>query len=415
MLPYAELKTHSCYSLLRATDTPKDLVRRGVDVGLQAIALTDDTAVYGVIPFIQAAKKAGIQPIIGSEMNIEGGYRLPLLVETETGWQNLCYLISVARHRAKKGYATLPISELETHTQGLIALSGYRQGEIGHAIRQKRYEDALNIAKRYLHWFGQGNFWIELQNHLIPREQTFIRNLTLLADYLKIGYVATNNVHYATPDKQPLQDIMTCIRHTTTIEASRRLRLPNDQYYLKSPQEMFRLFADIPDAITNTVAIADRCQFDLHYGLQDLPLYPTQDQQSAHDHLRYLCESALGSQTRPDMPKAILLMQHELRVIEQSGLSNYFLIVADIVRFARENGILCQGRGSAANSLVSFLLKVSPVDPLSHNLVFERLTLTSKPTAVKKSSNMSTGSMVRRIRQWLPPLSPTNGAWQSVM
>ncbi len=372
MLPYAELKAHSCFSLLRATDTPKDLVRCAVEAELQAIALTDDAAVYGVIPFIQAAQKADIQPIIGCDMILEGGYRLTLLVENEAGWRNLCYLISVARHNAKKGYAELPIKELETHTKGLIALSGYRQGEIGLAIRQKRYRDALSAAKRYLGWFGQSNFWIELQNHLLPHENAFIRNAITLAEYLKIGYVATNNVHYATPDKQPLQDIMTCIRHNTTIEASRRLRLPNDQYYLKSPHEMLRLFADIPDALTNTLTIAERCRFELQYGLQDLPVYPTVDQQSTHDYLRYLCENALGTFTRSDMPKAILLMQHELRVIEQSGLSNYFLIVADMVRFAREKGILCQGRGSAANSLVSFLLGISPVDPLKHNLVFER-------------------------------------------
>ncbi len=372
MLPYAELKAKTCFSLLRATDTPKDLVRHAVEAKLQAIAIADDTAVYGVIPFIQAAQKVGIQSIIGCDMILEGGYRLTLLVENEAGWRNLCYLISIARHNAKKGYAALPIRELETHTHGLIALSGYRQGEIGQAIRQKRYNDALSIAKLYLGWFGQGNFWIELQNHLLPYENAFIRNAVTLAEYLKIGYVATNNVHYVTPDKQPLQDIMTCICHNKTIEDSRRLRLPNDQYYLKSPKEMLRLFADIPDALTNTLTIAERCHFELKYGLQDLPAYQTETQQSADNHLRYLCENALGSMTRSDMPKAILLMQHELRVIKQSGLSNYFLIVADIVRFAREKGILCQGRGSAANSLVSFLLGISPVDPLKHNLVFER-------------------------------------------
>ncbi len=372
MFPFAHLHVHTCYSLNDGTDTPKEMVRRAVELGMQYIAITDHNAFYGIIPFIEAAKKYGIQPIIGAEMTLEGGFHITLLVENDVGYENLSYLITVARHNAPKGKGILPLKELQSHTQGLIALSGCRRGEIRRAIQQKRYGDAKAIAKRYLEWFGQGNFWIELQYHDLPGEQRVIRDLVNLGKHLNIGCVATNNVHYTTPDKQLLQDIMVCIRHNITVDNAQGVRRPTHEFYLKSPEQMAELFAEYPEAITNTVKIASRCHFELRFGIQDLPTFPTPNNIPAIDYLRQLCETALYNSKPKNMPDAILRLQHELRIIEQKGFQNYFLMIWGMTCFAREKDIWFNGRGSDGNSYVAKLLGISPVDPLEHNLVFER-------------------------------------------
>ncbi len=236
----------------------------------------------------------------------------------------------------------------------------------------KRLKTALKAAERFKDWFGSDNFWIELQQHHLPHDTDLNDALVDLAGKLKLGYVATNNVHYAHSEQHRLQDVLVCIRHNTTLDESHRLRRPNSEFGLKSPDEMARLFQDYPDAIQNTLAIAELCQFDLHFGLQDLPIFPTPSQMDAALYLRQICATALHNSYETIPQRVTELLTHELNVIEQNGLSNYFLIVWDLVRFARENGILCQGRGSAANSLVAYLLGISPVDPLAHDLVFER-------------------------------------------
>ena len=272
----------------------------------------------------------------------------------------------------KRGKAILPLAELEPHTQGLIALSGCRRGEISQAIQAKKYVDAETAAKRFKSWFSPGCFWIELQHHLLPTDNALRRDLVALATHLHLGYVATNNVHYAMQDKHPLQDVLVCIRHGSTLDETRKLRRPNSEYYLKSPHQMNLLFAEYPQALTNTVEIANCCQFGLSFGLQDLPPFPTPGGISAGDYLQSLCESRLLERGLADSPRSVNLLRHELDVIKHAHLENYFLIVADIVDFAHKNGIGCQGRGSAANSLVAYLLNISPVNPLEHNLVFER-------------------------------------------
>lgn len=336
------------------------------------MALTDHDAVYGAMPFVQAAKRQGIQPIFGTEITLEGNNHLTLLVENKTGWQNLCYLITCARHNAPKGKALLPLHELENHTDGLIALSGCRNGEVSKAILDKHYAAAESTARQYRDWFTASRFWIELNQHLLSADNGLRRDLVALATHLKVGYAATNNVHYVTQDKSRLQDVLVCIRHNKTIDEARLLRRPNSEYYLKSPQQMQRLFSAYPDALTNTLEIAARCQFEFEFGLQDLPTFPTPNGLTSEVFLRALCEQALRKHSFSDIQKAVSLLRHELKVIESCGLANYFLIVADIVDFARKQGISCQGRGSAANSLVAFLLEISPVDPLTHDLVFER-------------------------------------------
>ncbi|MEO8609558.1 MAG: error-prone DNA polymerase [Chloroflexota bacterium] len=371
MAAYVELHCHSYYSLLDGASSPEDLVQRASELEMNALGLTDHNAVYGVIPFITAAQKAGIQPIVGAEMTLEGGHHLTLLVENEPGWRNLCYLITRARHNAQKDKAFLPAAALIDHTAGLIALSGCRQGEIPQAVLQGRWDEALAAGAHYRALFGPGHFFIELQRHLLEEDEQLVEALVTVARQLRIGYVATNNVHYAIEARYRLQEVLVCIRNKTNLDESHHVRRPNTEYYLKSAAEMESLFADYPEALANTTRIAAQCRFELRYGLQDLPLFPTPGV-TARTYLHFLCETALIQQY-PDQPDTVIAqLQHEMEVIERSGLANYFLIVWDLVRFARENGILCQGRGSAANSLVAYLLGISPVDPIAHDLVFER-------------------------------------------
>lgn len=377
---YAELHAHSCYSLLDGTSFPEELVARAAALGMPALALTDHDAIYGAVRFVRAAQAQGIQPILGAEVTLTDGHHLMLLVENETGWHNLCYLISRGRMNAPKGESALAPEELVGCTGGLVALSGCRKGPIAAPLtHQDRSQSALTIARRYQELFGKGQFFIELQRHFLPGEERLVPHLAALASYLHLPLVATNNVHYATPDGHRLQDVLVCIRHLTTLDESLTLRRPNSEYYLKSPAQMAALFADYPQALENTLRLAERCRFDLHYGLQDLPLFPTPHGLSSQAYLNRLCEQAIPERYGAAPGRVREQLRHELVVIEQAGLSNYFLIVWDIVRFAREQGILCQGRGSAANSLVAYLLYISPIDPLAHELVFERFLSPERP------------------------------------
>ncbi len=377
---YAELHCHSNFSLLDGASHPEALVTRAAELGLTALALTDHDAVYGAVRFIRAAREQGITPLLGAELTLcaddhsEKTFHLTLLVENQAGWHNLCYLVSRGRHSAPKGQALLPFSELVGCTEGLIALSGCRHGEVAQALLAgDSRENVVQIARRYLNLFGRDHFFIELQRHYVPGDEALIARQTALAAYLRLGCVATNNVHYARPEGHRLQDVLVCIRHGVTLDEATALRRLNSEYYLKSPQQMAALFDDLPEAVANTRLIAERCRFDLRYGLQDLPHFATPHGMSSSAYLHRLCREGVAQRYGLDAPDQVYTqLAHELAVIERAGLANYFLIVWDIVRFAREAGIPCQGRGSAAGSLVAYLLYISPIDPLAHELVFER-------------------------------------------
>ncbi len=369
MSAYTELHCHSFFSLLDGASSPEDLLDRAAFLDMDALALTDHDALYGAVRFYQAAREREIKPILGAELTLEGGYHLLLLVENSRGWANLCRLISLAHHAEPgKARAALPIAALADHAEGLICLPGCRRGEIAAHLLSRHPREALAAAEKYVRIFGRDRFWVELQNHLLPDDQGLVADLVELAGHLGVGYVATNNVHYEARDRHRLQDILVCIRHRTTLDESAHLRRPNSEYYLKSADEMATLFADYPEALANTHCIAERCRFELRYGVQDLPDFPTPESLSPIHYLRRLCHQASSQQPAAFQER----LTHELGVIERAGLANYFLIVWDMVRFARQKGIRCQGRGSAANSLVAYLLGITPIDPLAHDLVFER-------------------------------------------
>jgi error-prone DNA polymerase len=391
MTNYVELHCHSNFSLLDGASHPEDMVARAARLEMEALALTDHDAVYGVVRFVEVAQARGIRPILGAELTLLGGSHLTLLVEDEAGWGNLCWLISRARHNAPKGQATLPLAELAGHTEGLIALSGCRRGEVAAALLRKDREGALAAARRYRDLFGQYRFWIELQHHLLPHDDALMDRLVGLARHLGLGYVATNNVHYATRDGRQLQDVLVCIRHRTRLDEADPFLRPNSEFYLKPAWRMAPLFAAYPEALANTRRIAERCQFELRYGLQDLPRFPAPPGLDAMAYLRHLCQDAVPARYPDPSSRVWQQLDHELAVIQRAGLANYFLIVWDLVRFARENGIRCQGRGSAANSMAAYLLGITPIDPLAHDLVFERFLSDARPPLPRPACGPSAG------------------------
>jgi error-prone DNA polymerase len=379
---YAELHAHSYFSLLDGASAPEALVLRAADLKYPALAITDHDAIYGAVRLSKAAQEARIKPIFGAELTLDDGAHLTLLVKDDSGWRNLCALISIGRANAPKGAACLPLTALTGRTAGLIALSGCPQhGRIPTLLQAGNWAAARVALHSYLDLFAPGDFWIELQHHLLPRTPLLHGKLTALALQAGVGVVATNNVHYAHRAEHRLQDILVCIRHGATIDHSTHIRRANSEYYLKSAAQMTGLFKDHPEALSNTLQVAERCNFTLKSSLQSLPVYALPDGHTAASYLRALCDEGAARRFGEVSGRIRDTLDHELGLITRAGLANYFLIVWDIVRFARENQILCQGRGSAANSLVAYLLNISPVNPLEHDLVFERFLSEERPTA----------------------------------
>ncbi|MFN8475548.1 MAG: error-prone DNA polymerase [Anaerolineae bacterium] len=402
---YVELHAHSHFSFLDGASSPEALVERAAALGMPALALTDHDGLYGAMRFWQAAKEHGPKAIIGAEVTVESAGHLTLLVETSEGYANLSRLLSHAylhdvaprRHSERSeespsapGYfVALSMTEeswpgktspkmtwemLQTYSRGLIALSGCRRGVIAAPILADERENAQEAAGRLREVFGQENVFVELQRHLLPDEPPLLRGLMEVALRVELPLVATNNVHYATRAEHRLQHLVTCIRELTTLEDAhaRGLLRPNSECYLKSAAEMEGLFAGVPDALANTLGIAERCNVSLDFSSQRLPLFPVPDGETQFSVLYGLCYDGLRRKYQPVTPAASRQLARELDLIERVGLAGYFLMVRDICRFAHEAGIRYQGRGSAANSIVAYVLDITPVDPLQFNLLFER-------------------------------------------
>lgn len=345
-------------------------------LGMRGLALTDHNNVYGAISFQKTAQALGIQPILGAELTLDDETALNLLVANETGWENLCWLITQAQHQAPKGEGLLRFEQLEGHTEGLIALSGGREGEITRTLEAQGMNAARIAATRYAALFDEEHFFIELHHHRRSYDEQRIATLVELAQALRLDIVATNHVHYPTPTDKTLGDVVTAIRHNRALNDVQTHLFPNGQHYLKSGKALAALFHRYPRAIENTIRIAERCTYQLPSELQTLPRHPLPVGMSAQAYLARLCRRSKRYQ--PHMEERL---QHELAIINASGLANYFLVVWDIVRFAWEKDIRCQGRGSAANSLVAYLLKIAPIDPIKHRLVFERFLSPEKQMA----------------------------------
>ncbi len=371
---YAELHAWSNFSFLQGGSHPEELIEGAMAVGLSAIALTDRDGLYGAVRFASYARKREIDAIIGSELTFEDDSRIVLLVENACGYANLCRLISAAQMRGGKGDARLRIEDMHDRNDGLIALSGGPCGRVETALARDGVRAAAREAQALATIFGE-RFYLELQQHLTSQETQRTLQLVRIARRTGLPYVATNGVVYAHADDALTADVLACVRDGTTVDAARAANAlrPNAEFHLKSPAAMRRLFAEYPEAIEASVAIAERCTFRLGRQAEQFPLFPVPGGSTPQRHLRKLVyEGAAKRYAIPLETKVERQLEYELGLIAKMDLAGYFLIVWDIVRAANDMGVLCQGRGSAANSAVCYALGITAVDPIAMNLLFER-------------------------------------------
>jgi error-prone DNA polymerase len=393
-MSYVELHAASAFSFLEAASLPEALVDRAAELGYPAVALLDRNGVHGAPRFHKAARAAGIKAIVGAELTVAAGrdqhallptskrelsaaslgvrdplpadtFRLPVLVETAQGYQNLCRLITRMNLRAPKGEGALSLDELEGHTEGLVTLAGRE------ALRGGRH-GVGGLIDRLVGIFGRSNVYLELQRHLLRDEEADNQALLALASAFHVPVVATNGVRFATAADRPLFDVLTCIRHKTNLESAGRRLAVNAERYLKPRDQVAALFHDVPGAVAESAALADRLGYtmaDLGYRFPDYPVAPGETMAS---FLRKMTDVGARERYRPYHDRARAQIARELDLIEKLNLAGYFLIVWDIVNFCRQQGILAQGRGSAANSAVCYSLGITAVDPVGMDLLFER-------------------------------------------
>lgn len=367
-MSFIHLHVHSGFSFLYGTFTPERLVEKAHSLGISSCALTDKNGLYGTIRFYRAARKRGIHPILGTEITLLDGSSLILLASSIKGYSNLCKLITNMHLSNERGNPKCPLEILEGYKSDLIVLTCGREGRIWNLMAQGRKDEALSFVSHLKDIFSRNNLFIELHNHNITHDMEVMESLADLGRTLNLPLSATNGVCLLEPDDysvhRTLLGIQRAIHHRDVAP------VPNHEFYLKSPEEM-KLLIPYRDALENTSLIAERCRLDLPLGRLNPPLFPLLPDQNAHGVLTRLCLGALAKKYRPVSARVLRRLEHELKVIENKGLAHYFLIVHDIFTYAREKDIRCTVRGSAAGSLITYLL-VDGVDPIAHNLLFER-------------------------------------------
>ena len=365
----------------------KKLVKRVKELEMPAVAITDHGTMFGVIDFYNAATKEGIKPIIGVEAYMaargmadrdpkldRSSYHLLLLAENETGYKNLLKISSAAQLNGFYYYPRIDHDFLAAHSEGIICTSGCMSAEIPRALLNDNPEEAVRRMNWYYDVFGPDRFFVELQQHNIKEITDLNRRLVELGARYSARYVATNDVHYINQSDSRLQDILLAIQTNTLLTDPDRMRMTDDSYYLRTPQEMSQLFAEVPEALSNTLLIAERCNVNLDFKGYHLPDFPVPEGFTAETYLRHLCEEGARKRyaSRANSQEVRERIDYELGVIHKMGFDAYFLIVWDLCRHAREHNIWYNARGSAAGSIVAYVLEIALVDPLHHNLLFER-------------------------------------------
>ena len=375
MIPYVELRCKSAFSFLTGTALPEELCSRAVELGYNALALADQSGMYAAPRFDKAAKQAGLRPICGAELQVDG-YPLLLLCEDAAGYRSLCRLITREKMRPRaEGLDAEPLTltDLEQYAPGLIALTGGGEGSIGAALDRNDPEEARATLDTLRGIFGPKHLAVELQVHLDEQEDRRNAMLCELARVYAVPLVLTNDVRMTDPDKLLLCDVLTCVREKVTLAAAGTHLLRNAERHLKSPTEMAALLPELPHAVAYSAELAARCRFtlaDRGYKFPDFPLPPGDSQ---HDFLRAITFDAAPARFRPYTDRARAQLDRELLLIAKLGLSGYFLIVWDIIQFCKSRGILVQGRGSAANSAVCFALSITACDPLKNGSTLRAL------------------------------------------
>lgn len=386
-MSFVHLHVHSAYSVLDGFGSPTALVKRAKELGMPALALTDHGTMFGTLDFFQAATAEGIKPIIGLETYIaprsmhdkdvsrdKYSTHLVLLAENMTGYRNLLSIASVSQLEGFYYHPRIDKPYLAAHSEGLIALSACLSGELSRALLDNDSDRAERSLAWYLDVFGKDRYFLELQDHDISELYRVNRGLIDLSKKSNARLVATNDVHYVRRDDAELQDILLCIQTGKLLSDRNRMRMNNDTYYLRSPEEMQSLFSQVPEAISNTLEIAERCELDLTRKGYHLPQFEVPAGQTASTFLRELCQEGLrrNAPEQADSEEFQKRLDYELKVINQMGFAEYFLIVWDLCRFSREKNIWYNVRGSGNGSLVAFALDITSVEPLSHGLLFER-------------------------------------------
>jgi error-prone DNA polymerase len=396
MTDYVELHTRSAFSFLEGASMPEFLIQQAADIEMPAMALLDRNGVYGAPRFHMEGKKRGVRAHIGAEIAVSdlgqrlrpAAYlphqypiepvRLPLLAKSRTGYQNLCRLLTRFKLReSTKAEGSALINELQEYGAGLVCLTGGSEGPLTAALAQGGYDAAQKTVERLVSIFGPRNVFVELQRHFDREEEHRNRAAIRIARSLNLPLLATGGVNYATEYEREVLDVFSCIRHKTTLDTAGRLLTKNTERYLRSARQMQQLFYDYPDAISNTRELSSRLQFELTGLGYEFPAYPVPDGQTMDSFLRKRVEEGIRKRYLPKNDQALYVKakqqaERELRLIEQLGLAGYFLIVWDIVNFCKDNGILIQGRGSAANSVVCYALEITIVDSVGLDLLFER-------------------------------------------
>jgi len=369
---YVELHARSAFSFLEGAAIPEDLVEACAERSMSAMALLDRDGVYGAPRFHLAAKKSGVQGHIGAEVTSEEGWRYALLATSRTGYQNLCRLITQMKLRAKKGEGKVCAEEMAGRAGGLICLTGGEEGPLAHALAKGGIEHAAECVARLCEMFGRENVYVELQRHFLRDEEARNQAAIEIARRLRLPLLATNGVSYARAEQREVMDVFTCIRNHRTLATAGRLLARNSERYLKTAEEMTQLFGDLPEAIARTEELSSRLKFTLNDLGYKFPKYPVADGETEMSVLRQRTMEGMIGRYGTGNERARKQIERELALIEKLELAGYFLIVWDIVRFCREQNILVQGRGSAANSAVCYSLGITAVDPVGMDLLFER-------------------------------------------
>ena len=390
-MSFTHLHVHTEYSLLDGSNKIKEYVARVKELGMKSAAITDHGVMYGVIEFYRAARNAGIKPILGCEVYVAPGsrfdkvagttedryYHLVLLAENQKGYENLTKIVSKA---FVEGYYYKPrvdMELLEEYHEGIIALSACLAGEVQKNLQRAMYQEAFEAAKRYENIFGKGNFFLELQDHGMQEQAMVNQQLLRLSQESGIELVATNDVHYTYAEDEKPHDILLCIQTGKKLDDDNRMRYEGGQYYVKSEEEMKALFPYALEAVENTQKIADRCHVEIEFGVTKLPKYDVPEGYTSWEYLNKLCFEGLqkhyGTPESKPSQELVERLNYELGVIQKMGYVDYFLIVWDFIKYAKDHDIMVgPGRGSAAGSIVSYCLGITNIDPIKYQLLFER-------------------------------------------
>jgi DNA polymerase-3 subunit alpha len=385
--PFVHLHVHTEYSLLDGACRIADAVRRVADLGMPALALTDHGCMYGAIDFYKACQEAGIKPIIGCEVYVarrtmtdreaakdSKPFHLVLLAESELGYRNLIKVVSEAHLHGFYQKPRVDFELLHQYREGLIGLSACLQGEVAQLLLDGQTDAATQKAGQYAELFGPKGFYLELMDHGMEEEARLNPQLIELSGRTGIPLVASNDVHYVDRADSFAHDVLLCIQTNSTLDAAERMRFPTDQFYLRTPEEMGRLFAEAPQALRATLEIAERCNLELEIGKLRLPDFKVPEGHTISSYLRHICEENVLRRYGERRADVLQRLDYELGIIEACDYSGYFLIVADFIREARSRGILVgPGRGSATGSIVCYLSGITDVDPLKYDLIFERM------------------------------------------